>query len=245
MISHGNYFIETIAHLGAGSFGTVEKIMLRNLAGKECGYCARKILNDQDDDPDLLTRFRREVKYQDECLHKNVVQIFICSMYTKPAWFVMELAECTLQDELDAGTLTNRNEKIDIILMIARGLAHIHSKGYYHRDIKPLNILKFSDATYKISDFGIARHMDPTDASKILTQVGVFLMTPKYFDAHSVVLHGYSKQSDIYSLGVIIEELGIDGFDDVVAKCTDRKLIKRYLNVEQLIADIEVTRGVS
>lgn len=243
MILHGSYKIEPIEFLGSGSFGRVEKVKVSNIQDIECGFYARKILTDQQDDPDLLTRFIREVRYQDQCLHKNVVQIFICSMQTTPAWFVMELAETTLHDEIEANVITDRNKKIDIILMIAKGLAHIHSKGYYHRDIKPLNVLKFSDGTYKISDFGIARHMDPSDASRILTRVGEFLMTPKYFDLHSVVLHGYSKQSDIFSLGVIIEELNIAGFDDVIVKCTDRKLNNRYLNVEQLISDVEKLRG--
>lgn len=245
MILHGSYKIEAVGFLGEGSFGNVEKVRVLNTQDVECGFYARKILMDQQEDPDLLARFIREVKYQDECLHKNVVQIFICSMQTNPAWFVMELAETTLHHEIEAETLTDRNKKIDIILMIAKGLAHIHSKGYYHRDIKPLNVLKFSDGTYKISDFGIARHMDPSNASRILTQVGAFPRTPKYFDAHSVVLHGYSKQSDIFSVGIIIEELNIDGFDDVIDKCTDRRLGKRYLNVEQLIADIETIRGAS
>ncbi|MBG2839198.1 protein kinase domain-containing protein [Proteus terrae] len=241
MIVHGNYLIETIEYIDSGTFGDVEKILLKNQTGKECGYCARKILKGQDDDPTLLARFKREVKAQDNCLHKNVVQIFICSMHTNPAWFVMDLAEATLKDEMDAGILTNE-QKINIILMITRGVAWIHSKGYLHRDIKPQNILKFPNGVYKISDFGLARHMDPNEASTILTQIGQFPRTPKYFD-HGVVLHGYSKQSDLFSIGIIIEEMEISGFEGIVDKCTDRRLHKRYQSAEQLIADIKKISG--
>lgn len=243
MISHGGFIIEPLNSLGAGSFGTVEKVILRNSRNGICGEFARKILINQHEDPDLLTRFIREVKAQDKCLHKYVAQIFICSLTTTPAWFVMELAESSLDAEISANTLT-QEEKINIILMIAEGIAWIHHKGFYHRDIKPQNILKFPDNIYKISDFGIARHMDPDEASRILTQVGHFPRTPRYFD-HSVVLNGYSRQSDLYSLGVIIEELNIDGFDDIIAKCTDRKLVKRYVNAEQLIGDIKRISGVA
>ncbi|CNI09844.1 Serine/threonine-protein kinase PrkC [Yersinia frederiksenii] len=243
MISHGNYIIEPLNHLGAGSFGRVEKVTVRPVSGPICGEFARKILIDQHEDPDLLARFKREVKSQDTCLHKYVAQIFICNLYTTPAWFVMELAESSLDAEIKAGTL-NRNEKINIILMISEGIAWIHSKEFLHRDIKPQNILKFPNNVYKISDFGLARHMDPEEASRILTQVGHFPRTPRYFD-HNVVLNGYSRQSDIYSLGIIIEELNIDGFDDIIAKCTDRKLQKRYVNAEQLIADIKRISGVA
>ncbi|HGH5988594.1 TPA: protein kinase [Morganella morganii] len=237
MISHGNYLIETIEYIDSGTFGDVEKVLLRNQSGKECGYCARKVLKGQDSDPTLLARFRREIRSQDYCLHKNVVQIFICSMNTNPAWFVMDLAEATLQDELDANTLTD-DQKINIILMVAHGVSWIHSKGFLHRDIKPQNILKFPDNIYKISDFGLARHMDPMEASTILTQIGHFPRTPRYFD-HGVVINGYSRQSDLFSIGIIIEEMEIPGFEDIVDKCTNRQLQKRYQNAEQLIADIK------
>lgn len=242
LIIHGSYKIEPMNHVGEGSFGNVERIRLTNSQDHFCGFYARKILTNQHEDPDLLTRFTREVKAQDECLHKNVAQIFIANLETDPAWFVMELAEKSLQQEIDDKSL-NQRDKIDAILMLSHGVNWIHHKGYLHRDIKPHNVLKSYDGTYKISDFGIARHMDPAQASKILTQVGHFPRTPKYFD-HSVVLHGYSPQSDIYSIGIIIEELNIDGFDDIISKCTDRKLQKRYINTSQLITDIIKIGGV-
>ncbi|MBN3113295.1 protein kinase family protein [Pectobacterium brasiliense] len=237
MISHSNYIIEPMNHIGTGSFGVVEKVRVKNTQNVICGEYARKILINQHEDPDLISRFIREVKLQDLCLHKNVAQIFICNLNTTPPWFIMELAESNLDNEIKSGKLS-RKEKINIVLMIAEGIAWIHSKGYLHRDIKPQNILKFSNETYKISDFGIARHMDPSEASKILTLAGHFPRTPKYFD-HNVVIDGYSRQSDIFSLGIIIEELNIDGFDDIVARSTDRKLQKRYVSAEQLIRDIK------
>ncbi len=242
MITHGGFLIEPLGHLGAGSFGSVEKVILRTVNNDICGEYARKTLINQHEDPDLLTRFIREVKAQDKCLHRNVAQIFICSLDSTPAWFVMELAESSLDAEIKSGNLTQA-EKIKIILMIAEGISWIHIKGYLHRDIKPQNILKSHDGIYKISDFGIARHMDPEEASRILTQVGQYPRTPRYFD-HNVVLNGYSRQSDLFSLGIIIEELDIAGFDDIIAKCTDRKLQKRYVNAEQLIADIKRISGV-
>ena len=39
-----------------------------------------------------------------------------------------------------------------LIRGIAGGLAHAHSKGIYHRDLKPLNILLKADLTSKITD---------------------------------------------------------------------------------------------
>ncbi|AGN88231.1 protein kinase [Enterobacter sp. R4-368] len=236
MIPHGSYFIEPHNGLGEGSFGNVEKVTIRNLKKEDCGDFARKILVNHHADPLLEARFRREVMSQDACLHTNVVRIVLCNLISQPLWYVMELGECTLDDEIKTGAL-QQTDKIKIAQMITRGVAHIHSKGFLHRDIKPQNILKCPDGIYKISDFGLARHMDPDEASQILTQVGHFPRTPRYFD-HNVVINGYSNQSDIFSIGIVLEELNIAGFDDIVAKCTDRRLQRRYLNAEQLLNDI-------
>ena len=226
MIPHSSYFIEPHNGLGKGSFGNVEKVTIRNSNKEDCGDYARKILVNHHADPLLEARFRREVMSQDACLHTNVVRIILCNLTSPPLWYVMELGECTLEDEIKSGLL-QQYDKIKIAQMITRGVAHIHLKGFLH----------CPSGIYKISDFGLARHMDPDEASQILTQVGHFPRTPRYFD-HNVVLNGYSPQSDIFSIGIVLEELNIAGFDDIIARCTDRKLHKRYLNAEQLLNDI-------
>ncbi len=241
MEERGNYLVESIQEIGSGGFGIVEKINLYNTNRDLCGIYARKILKQEEINPDLLVRFEREVRYQANCSHKNVVQIFICHLQATVPWFVMELGVCSLHDEIQDNSLSNE-EKIEIVKMITEGVAFIHSKGFLHRDIKPLNILKFPDGTYKVSDFGLAKNISPDANTQLLTQIGHYPATPKYFD-QGVFIHGYSKQSDIYSLGVLMEELEIDGFDDIVNKCTHRQLKNRFLNANQIIAAIEEFQG--
>lgn len=36
------------------------------------------------------------------------------------------------------------------------GLAHMHKNGFFHRDMKPENILMYNN-TVKVCDFGLAR----------------------------------------------------------------------------------------
>lgn len=237
MDERGNYLIDPIEPLGAGSFGLVEKINLYNKKMHKCGLYARKILRPDATDPELFARFEREVRYQTECLHTNVVQIFICNLQASPPWFVMELAETSLHHEIAEGNLSNK-DKITIVKMVLSSVDWIHKQGYLHRDIKPLNVLKFSNGVYKISDFGLAKNVSPDANTQLLTKIGQYPATPKYFD-HGVFLNGYSRQSDIFSLGVLIEDLNIIGCDDIVNRCTHRQLNKRFLTVEQIIAAIE------
>lgn len=237
MEERASYLIEPIESLGAGSFGLVEKIKLYNTRHYFCGLYARKVLRPDASDPDLFTRFEREVRYQADCLHPNIVQIFICNLQAVQPWFVMELAESNLHDEIQKGTLTEI-EKINIVKMVLNAVGWIHQKGYLHRDIKPLNVLKFPDGVYKVSDFGLAKNVAPDANTQLLTKIGQYPRTPKYFD-HGVFLNGYSKQSDIFSLGILIEDLNINGFDDIVNRCTHRQLNKRFLSVEQILNAIE------
>ena len=171
MEERGNYLIEPLEVIGSGGFGLVEKIRLYNSQRKICGLYARKILRPDATNPELFTRFEREVRYQTECLHTNIVQIFICHLQNAQPWFVMELAETNLEEEIKSGTLT-KAEKISIVKMVLNAVGWIHKKGYLHRDIKPLNVLKFKDGIYKLSDFGLAKNVSPDANTQLLTQIG-------------------------------------------------------------------------
>src|SRR3712207_8129503 len=59
---------------------------------------------------------------------------------------------------------------------VAAGLAHAHARGVIHRDIKPHNILLDENRRPKLADFGIARALDATHA----TRTGSYLGTALY-----------------------------------------------------------------
>jgi serine/threonine-protein kinase len=236
MEQRANYFIDPMGEIGSGGYGVVERVKLYNSADHLCGIYARKFLISDGSDPDIPERFRREVYCQCHCVHKNVVQIYICNLDAPKPWFIMELAKSSLDDEIEKGHL-NDKDKIKIIEDVLKGLSYIHKCGYLHRDIKPLNILRFSDNIYKLSDFGLAKSINP-DAKQFATRVGQYLGSEKYFD-YEIMAHGYSPQSDIYSIGVLMEDLYVDGLDDIIHKCKHRQLNKRYGNVEQIIAELQ------
>lgn len=247
MEPRGNYFVKPIEVIGGGAFGQVEEIELFNSSGHLCGRYARKVLSvqaqlisDLFDYDDWRRRFEREVKYQADCSHVNVVPIYIHHLNTEHPWFVMDLAENDLKTDIRSGNLTD-DEKLKIIRMILCGVGYVHDKGYLHRDLKPENILKFSDGRYKISDFGLVKNSSKEAESEVLTRVAVGMGTDGYM-APEAKKGVYNEKTDIYALGAIINELGIshiDGIDEMIAKSTSFKPNGRYGNVSEMVTDID------
>ncbi|HVK16207.1 MAG TPA: protein kinase, partial [Fimbriiglobus sp.] len=70
-----------------------------------------------------------------------------------------------------------------LVETVARAMAYAHERGVVHRDLKPANILLRADGTPKVTDFGLAKRIDPgpgTVPSEGGTRMGDVLGTPSY-----------------------------------------------------------------
>ncbi|NPE58364.1 serine/threonine protein kinase [Dickeya dadantii] len=251
MEEHGNYRIRFVEKMRRGGFGYVEKVEIFNHSGVKCGNYARKIFSPRDgvDKEEFKRRFRREVIYQAKCVHTNIVPIYLHNLYGDNPWFIMDLAESDLSSEVASGTLSLEN-KVKIIDQILSGVNYLHqdvTQGrkdgvYLHRDLKPSNILKFNHGIYKISDFGLVKNIDSEQESEVLTQVATAMGTKKYMAPEVTSAGLYSFQSDIFALGVIIDEMDmkdINGIKQLIEKCTSWKPSSRYKSVAEMIDILE------
>jgi len=236
-----NYLIKPLEVIGSGGFGVVQKIELYNSSQHFSGLYARKIFSPVEDAyrEEFLRRFKREVHYQAHCMHTNIVPVVLHNLHGEQPYFVMSLAEGDLISDYRSGLMSDA-QKLHAVMSSLYGVNYLHHSMYLHRDIKPSNVLRFSDGTYKISDFGLVKNADALAESELLTKVAKGMGTEKYA-APEVYAGIYSAQSDIYALGVLIEDLNmfnIPGVEQISMKCTMRRPGDRYLHVEQIINDL-------
>lgn len=104
-----------------------------------------------------------------------------------------------------------------VIEQIARALSAAHSKGFYHRDITPDNIIVVSNnperPVIKLIDFGVARH----EYTAVGTLDGSISGKPPYMSPEQCRGEKVDGRSDQYSLGILLYTL-LDGHPPFVSK---------------------------
>jgi hypothetical protein len=233
--------------LGSGGFGNVD------LVSDEAGRTfARKTFSvNQPLPPELIPnvrkRFIREAELQSGMSHRNIVPIVYAELQGDAPWYLMPVAESSLERDLSNDKTLGGTFKLAVADIIA-ALAELHSMQMYHRDLKPQNVLRFTDEAtgeiyYAISDFGFVSLKD-SRLSK-LTTTGMAKGTD-YYTAPEMTknLSNASAQSDIYSLGCIIHDMvGVDDrvpcgeihenteFGPLLLSCTRSKPNRRFQSV--------------
>lgn len=172
-------------------------------------YVAIKVLrSDLVEEQEFLTRFRREAQSVANLRHPNIVQIHDFDVQEDVYYMVMELLEGdTLKAQLTQyrakGERLPLGEIARIMLDVLSGLAYAHDEGIIHRDIKPANIMVSRRGQAVVTDFGIAQIIGSTQ----FTVSGALMGTLSYMAPEQGLEGRTSKQSDLYSTGIVLYEM--------------------------------------
>ena len=153
---------------------------------------------------DYVERFYKEGKIAAKLNHNNIVQAIDVGEVGGLYYFVMEYVEGkTLYDDLSKGKIFDEPEALEIILQLSHALAHAHSLGLIHRDVKPKNIMINKNGVVKLADMGLAR--ETSDIKTAKHEQGKAFGTPYYIAPEQIRgLVDIDGRADIYALGATL-----------------------------------------
>jgi tetratricopeptide (TPR) repeat protein/predicted Ser/Thr protein kinase len=189
-----------VERLGRGGMGVVYKaqdLVLERLV-------ALKFLPAGREDETARERLRHEARAASSLDHPNICTIHeIEEIGNGDLFIAMGFCEGeNLKEKVARGPL-ELAEALELTCQIASGLAHAHTRGIVHRDVKPANLILTRSGQVKIVDFGIALQSDRPR----ITREGVALGTVVYMSPEQLLGHPVDHRTDLWSLGVVLYEL--------------------------------------
>ncbi|XP_056290714.1 serine/threonine-protein kinase MAK isoform X6 [Pseudoliparis swirei] len=146
----------------------------------------------------------REVKSLKKLNHANVVKLKEVIRENDHLYFVFEYMKENLYQLMKdrENKKLSENEIRNILFQVVSGLAFVHKHGFFHRDMKPENLLCMGPELVKIADFGLAREIrsKPPYTDYVST---------RWYRAPEVLLRSatYSSPIDLWAVGCIMAEL--------------------------------------
>jgi serine/threonine-protein kinase len=192
--------------LGSGGMGMVFQAHDRDLDEP----VALKILRPEiaSMDPQILERFKTEIRVARRIAHRNVVRTYDFGDADGIKFISMELIQgMTLKQLFRSKGALPLGVGLQIAKQAAAGLVAAHDMGVVHRDVKPHNIMLTPQSDVKIMDFGIVRDTTKSEGSG-MTQTGTIMGTPDYMSPEQAMGRGdLDHRSDVYSFGVVLYEM--------------------------------------
>lgn len=189
-----------LKEIGSGGMAHVylaeDLILERNVAVKLMQY------NFHNDEASIR-RFKREALSTTELTHQNIVNVVDVGEEDSP-YIVMEYVDgFDLKEFIRLNHPIPYKKSISIMSQILNAVEYAHNHNIIHRDLKPQNILIDHDENVKITDFGIAVALSENS----ITQTNSLLGSVHYISPEQARGSMATKQSDIYSLGILLYEL--------------------------------------
>src|SRR5215467_13323390 len=195
----GNY--QVLEEIGRGGMGVIYRARQRH---SRRIVALKRILSYHADSQETLARFRREAQAAASLDHPNILPIYEVSECDDGLpFFSMKFAGGG--SLLDAAPALRGEPRRAVALMtkVVRAVQHAHGQGILHRDLKPGNILLDGRGEPLVSDFGLAKCLEPaSNLTRTLTVFGASdYVAPEQVDPELASGGKITPAADVYSLG--------------------------------------------
>jgi non-specific serine/threonine protein kinase/serine/threonine-protein kinase len=199
---------EILKEVAVGGMGAVYRAIRAD--GQYRQLVALKIVRAELGAEFAATRFRNERQILASLDHPNVAKILDGGTTADGLpYFVMEFIDgLPITTYCDVHKLSV-GARLNLFRTVCSAVHSAHQRLVIHRDIKPSNILITAGGVPKLLDFGIAKILDPNllPEKVMVTQPGLWLMTPEYASPEQLRGDPITTGTDIYSLGLVLYEL--------------------------------------
>src|SRR5436309_2578007 len=153
-----------------------------------------------------LKRFRLEAEAAASLEHPCIVPIYEVGERDGSCYFSMKFVEGGQLDAVVKREQMPIRRAVELIGKVARTVHYAHEHGILHRDIKPGNILLDASGEPHLTDFGLARLVEP---GSTVTGSLEIMGTPSYMAPEQAVGNNAAvgKATDVYGLGAVLYEL--------------------------------------
>ena len=210
-MSIGRDFIGPFQLLRLIRSGTSTQVWEALRTGEKKRIALKVLLRDYRKDKHEIEQLKHEANVGSDLKHPNVISIF---GYHQDQGYPLLAMELSSAKNLKI-VLREQNDLIaanigPVIRGCAKGLKHLHSKGWVHCDVKPDNFLADDDAHIKLIDFSIA-----VKIQKRKSGIGkLFSRKPKksagtrsYMAPEQIRREPVDIRCDVYGLGCVLFEL--------------------------------------
>jgi serine/threonine protein kinase len=191
--------------LGSGGMGSVFKAVDRYRCDlpEANRFVAIKFLHVSARPPEVVSKLRREFYCAQALSHPNIVNVYELDQDGDVEFFTMEFLDGELLssviEKMDSVPLS-RSRAWEIILEVAAGLAHAHSRNVVHGDLKPQNIMITNTGETRLLDFGAS-------SGDIAQKSNASAVTPAYASCELLAGKGADPRDDLFALACLSYEL--------------------------------------
>jgi len=206
---------------------------------------------------EVVIRLKDELTSAASLSHPCIINILDANLESTVPYFIMEYApKGNLRQYIGVKGEEDIRRVFRVFLQICYALSYAHNQGIIHQNLKPENILFTEQNNIKVSDFGMNRIIRARPGSQtpqvFIGAQSIAYQPPEILSGSEDII----KQSDIYSLGIILYEMitgsipgrrsqlpsqvvkGVpEAIDRIFDKMTRDRIEDRYEDFEQILED--------
>lgn len=195
-----------VRRLGRGAYGEVYRAYDPQ---RDCDVAIKTPTDKTLASPKARQRFLKEAQIGELLDHPNIVKTLGIESFEGHDLIIQRFIDGqNLERWFDAfrkrDELPEPETVVELLLPVARALAHVHQRGYSHQDLKPENILIDQVGNVFVTDFGLTIHESEQRSWRGSRAGTMPYMSPEQIRWQTHLIDG---RSDIWSFGVILYRL--------------------------------------